>query len=80
MRELNEMQVLVVDNFELVNFYLSLLFFGCKCLVFMFTSKSKYYDLFNMGSLQRVWRCRQTNLVLDKGGVKISTRNRPLSP
>ena len=39
-----------------------------------------YYDLFNMGSLQRVWRCRQTNLVLDKGGVKISTRNRPLSP
>ena len=31
-------------------------------------------------SLQRVWRCRQTNLVLDKGGVKISTRNRPLSP
>ena len=38
------------------------------------------YDLFNMGNLQRVWRCRQTNLVLDKGGVKISTRNRPLSP
>ena len=35
---------------------------------------------FNMGSLQRVWRCRQTNLVLDKGDVKISTWNRPLSP
>ena len=28
-------------QFELVNFYLSLLFFGFKCLVFMFTSKSK---------------------------------------
>ena len=38
------------------------------------------YSLFNMGSLQRIWRCRQTNLVLDKGGVKISTRNHPLSP
>ena len=60
-------------QFELVNFYLSLLFFGFKCLVFMFTSN----QLFNMGSLQRVWRCRQTNLVQDKGGVKISTRNGP---
>ena len=28
-------------QFELVNFYLSLLFFEFKCLVFMFTSKSK---------------------------------------
>ena len=30
-------------QFELANFYLSLLFFGFKCLVhvFMFTSKSK---------------------------------------
>ena len=34
---------------------------------------------FNVRSLQRVWRCRQTDLVLGKGGVKISTRNRPLS-
>ena len=63
-----------------MNFYLSLLCFGFKCLVFMFTSNQSNYDLFNMGSLQRVWRCRQTNLVLDKGGVEISTRNRPLSP
>ena len=29
---------------------------------------------------QRVGRCGQTDLVLDKGGVKISTRNCPLSP
>ena len=42
--------------------------------------KIKVTMTFKMGSLQRVWRCRQTNLELDKGGVKISTRNRPLSP
>ena len=30
-------------------------------------------------SLQRVWRCRQTDLVLVLGCVKISSRNRPLS-
>ena len=35
---------------------------------------NEYYLIFiihlNIGSLQRVWRCRQTNFVLDKGGVK----------
>ena len=34
----------------------------------------------DMRSLQRIWRCRLTNLILGSGGVKISTRNRPLSP
>ena len=42
--------------------------FVCHCYFFGFIG------------LQRVWRCRKTDLVLDKGGVKVSTRNRPLSP
>ena len=67
-------------QFELVNFYLSLLVLGLSVLYLCLLQNQSNYDLFNMGSLQRVWRCRQTNLVLDKGGVKISTRNCPLSP
>ena len=38
------------------------------------------FDLFNMRRLKRVWRCRQTDLILDEGGVKIRTSNLPLSP
>ena len=53
---------------------------GLSVLYLCLLKNQNNYDLFNMRSLQRVWRCRQTDLVLDKGGVKISTRNRPLSP
>ena len=53
-----------------MNFHFSLLFLGFKCLAFMLLQNQSNYVLFNVGSLQRVLRCRQTNLVLDKGGVK----------
>ena len=53
---------------------------GLSVLYLCLLQNQSDYELFNMGSLQRVWRCRQTNFVLDEGGVKISTRNRPLSP
>ena len=55
-------------------------FLGLSVLYLCLLQNQSNYDLLNMRSLQRVLRCRQTNLVLDKGGVKISTRNRPLSP
>ena len=41
MRELDETKDIDRGQFELVNFCFSLLFFGFKCLVSMFTSKSK---------------------------------------
>ena len=37
-------------------------------------------DYSDMRGLQRVWRCRQIDLEMGKGGVKVSTWNRPLSP
>ena len=68
-------------RFELVNFYLSLLLVEYLCLVFICLLRNQNnYDLFSTGSLQVVRRCHQTDLVMDKGCVKISTRNRPLSP
>ena len=65
---------------SLVNFYVIVIFLGLSVLYLCLLQNQSNYDLFNMRSLQRVWRCHQTNFVLDKGGVKISTRNRPLSP
>ena len=57
----------LTGQFELVNFYLSLLLVELICLVFIcLLQNPNNYDLFNMRSLQRVWRCRQTDLVRKK--------------
>ena len=49
---------------------------GVKVFDLCFQNQDQNY----MRILQRVWGYRQTDLVLGKGGVKISTGNRPLSP
>ena len=76
-------QPCLIERHHTLDTCLSLLFVELMHLVYTsicLLQRQNNYDLFNMRSLHRVWRCRQTDLVLDKGGVKISTRNRPLSP